>query len=350
MKNLTTIALASSLALFVGCAADPAGTSTDPGTDDPSSDPTNPDPTPQVTDVTGMYAMHSTFDISTNMPGTVGDVVNTIISATDDPDDPTKWVVDLMLSKMSSGTFKSLLQGAEPFVVGYINDRILSIAPDFVSTMVQMGKDFGDIAKNFGLVETLNVAGSVDAGLMSVHTVTGAHFKLDTQEADFAFADFGTPNVVVNGVAVTLASGNKLAIADHKLPLSYGKILRIGLDGMIIPALDATATNLDQLLEAKVDCNAVGQAMADAIGFGGASTFAAGCHLGLQAGADLIYSKITGIDATALNFDIAGTVRAVDSNNDGKADKLQTGAWTGMLSYGSTPSPLAPATFYGTRM
>ena len=347
MKNLT-IALASLvLGSVAGCATD------GPGNTDPGTDPTNPNPgpddAPKAADASGTYAMHSTFDIASNMPGKVGEVVNTIISATDDPDDPTKWVVDLMLSKMSSGTFKSLLQGAEPFVVGYLNDRILQIAPDFVSTMVQMGNDFGDMAKHFGLVEKLEITGSGTA-YMSTHTVTGAHFKIDSQEQDFAFADFQVANVVVPQVGVTLDASGKLAIASHKVPLSFGKVLRIGLDGMIIPALDATATNLDELLEAKVDCGAVGQAMANAIGFGGASTFEAGCHLGLKAGADLIYAKLTGIDATALEFDIAGTVRAVDTNSDGKADKLQTGAWTGTLSYASTPSPLAPATFFGARM
>ena len=347
MKNLALALASFALATAAGCAAD-SPTNGDPTT---NPDPTQPggDDAPKAADASGTYAMHSTFDIATNMPGKVGEVVNTIISATDDPEDPTKWVVDLMLSKMSSGTMKSLLQSAEPFVVGYLNDRLLQIAPDFVTTMVQMGNDFGDMAKHFGLVEKLEVTGS-GTSYMSVHTVTGAHFKIDSQESDYAFADFNTPNVVVNQVGVTLDATGKLAIASHKLPLAFGKVLRIGLDAMIIPALDATATNLDELLEAKVDCAAVGQAVADAIGFGGAGTFEAGCHLGLQAGADLIYSKISGIDSTALEFDIAGTVRAVDTNADGKADKLQTGAWTGTLSYGSTPSPLAPATFFGARM
>lgn len=348
MKNLTIALATLALGTVAGCAADAVG-SNDPGTDPTITDPTGPDDAPKPTDVSGSYAMHSTFDIATNMPGKVGDVVNTIISATDDPDDPTKWVVDLMLSKMSNGTFKSLLQSAEPFVVGYLNDRILQIAPDFVSTMVQMGNDFGDMAKHFGLVEKLDITGA-GSTYMSVHTVNGAHFKIDSMEQDFAFSAFGVDNVVVPQVAVTLDAAGKLNIASHKVPLSFGKVLRIGLDGMIIPALDATATNLNQLLEAKVSCAAVGQAIANAIGFGGASAFEAGCHVGLTAGANLIYAKITGIDTTALEFGLAGTVRAVDSNADGKADKLQTGAWTGTLSYASTPSPLAPATFFGTRM
>jgi hypothetical protein len=352
MTKSFSIALALALGSFAaGCAGSSSGTDDpmDPNGDPTNPDPTNPDPTPKATDVSGKYAMHSTFDIASNMPGKVGDVVNTIISATDDPDDPTKWILDLMISKMSSGTFKSLLQGAEPFVAGYLNDELLSVAPDFVTTMVQMGNDFGDMAKHFGLNETLDVTGS-GTSYMSVHTVTGAHFKIDTQEADYAFADYQVDNVVVNQVGVTLDATGKLSIASHKVPLSFGKILRIGMDAMIIPALDSSATNLDELLESKVDCAAVGQGIADAIGFGGASTFEAGCHLGLQAGADLIYSKIAGIDSSALEFDLAGTVKAVDTNSDHKADKLQTGNWTGTLSYAGTPAPLSPATFYGERM
>lgn len=351
MKNLSIALMSAALATAAGCAADSPGS-----TDDPTQDPGNPDdptcggdgcdnPTPKTISVDGTYAMHSTFDLATNAPGTVGDVVNTIIAATDDPEDPTKWVVDLALSQMSGGVIKSALQSAEPYVVGYLNDQVLSFAPSFVSTMVTMGKDFGQMSKNFGTVETLAISGAT-----SVHTVTGAHLKIDTNEQDLMFSAYGMDNVVVNGVGITAdASTGKVQIAEHKLPLAYGKILHIGLDAMIIPALSAGASDLNSLFENLVDCDAVGQAIDDYIGFGGASTYASACHLGLTAGANLIYSKINAIDATALTFDIAGTVRAVDSNSDGKADKLQTGAWSGMLSYGSTPSPLAPATFYGQR-
>src|SRR2546429_5119784 len=44
-------------------------------------------------DASGKYSMQSSYDLSTNMPGTVGTVVNQFIAATDDADDPTKWVL-----------------------------------------------------------------------------------------------------------------------------------------------------------------------------------------------------------------------------------------------------------------
>jgi hypothetical protein len=234
-------------------------------------------------------------------------------------------------------------------VAGYLNDRLLSIAPDFVTTMVQVGNDFGDMAKHFGLNETFEVAKS-GTGYNSTNTVLGAHFKLDTVETDIAFVDYQIPNVVAPNVGVTMDTYGKLTVADHKLPLSYGKILRVGLDVVIIPMIDPTAHNLGELLTHKVDCQAVGANIAAAIGFGGASTYATACTAGLQFGANAIYQKIGAIDSSALEFGLTGVAKGVDTNNDGKLDKIQTGAWAGTLSYAGTPAPLAAATFNGARM
>ena len=304
-------------------------------------------------DATGKYSMASTFDISTNMPGTVGVVVNDFINATSGPNQPTKWILDQIIGKMSNGTLKSILQGAEPFVAGYLNDRLLSIAPDFVTTILLVGNDFGDMAKHFGLNETLDVSKAA-ADYSSVVTATGVHFKIASVDSDYAFADYQVPNVIANGVVVKLDTTNKLTIADHKMPLSYGKILRIGLDAAIIPLVDANATNLGGLLNDLVDCAAVGVAIDDAMyanfGFdlGNAGSWQLACTAGLQFGASAIYTKIAAIDASALEFDVNGTAKAVGTA--GKVTTLQTGKWAGMLSYSGTPAPLSTATFVGTRM
>ena len=215
--------------------------------------------------------------------------------------------------------------------------------------MVQVGRDFGDIAKQFGLNETLELT-HAGTDYTAVHTVTGAHFKLGNQEADFAFANYNTPNVVVNNVAVTMDATGQLTIASHNVPLAYGKLMRLGLDAAIIPVLDPSARNLGDLLAHLVDCQAVGQAIADAIGIGSASTFAGACTLGLSAGANFVYSKIDAIDGTALQFGLAGTVKGFDKNNDRTIDTLATGTWSGTLTYGTAPAPLAPSTFFGERM
>src|SRR5262249_12820146 len=109
------------------------------------------------------------------------------------------------------------------------------------------------------------------------------------------------------------------------------------------------ARSLTDLLAHKVDCQAIGNAIGDAIGFG-ASSFRSACTSGLNAGANLVYQKIDAIDATALEFGLNGSARATDTNNDRRIDAIQTGTWSGTLAYGGTPAPLAPATFFGERI
>jgi hypothetical protein len=340
---------------ITGCAADSPGNPTG-GSDTGSGggDQGGGDDAPHPMDATGKYHVQSTFDISTNMPGTVGVVVNDFIAATDDADDPTHWILDQIIAQMPNGTLKSLLSGAEPFVAGYLNDQLLNIAPDFVDTILQVGNDFGDMAKHFGLNETLDIA-KAGNDYTSVVTADGVHFNINGNQTDLAFSDYQIANIVANNVGVTLDVYGKVSIAEHKMPVSYGKVLRVGLDAVIIPAIDANATNLNELLADHVNCSAVGQAINDALvqqfGYGGgAGTWTSACTAGLNFGAQEIYGKIAGIDASALEFDLTGTAKAVDTNHDSKADALQTGKWTGTLSYSGSPAPLAAATFTGTRM
>ncbi|MGN6108512.1 MAG: hypothetical protein ACTHU0_25630 [Kofleriaceae bacterium] len=308
--------------------------------------------TEEPVDASGSYKLRSKFDLATNAPGAVGDVVNAIIAATDDPDDPTAWILDQAIGAMPSGTLKTLLVNAKPFVAGYLNDRLLDLAPDFVSTMVQVSNDFGQLAKNFGLNEKLEVSrGGIEGeSYLAIHTVNGAHFKIDHIESDHAFADYGLASIVVDNVGVTLDDHGKLGISSHQLAVSYGKVLRIGLDAAIIPLIDPGASNLAELMASKVDCVAVGDAIADAIGFGGASTFASACSAGLVAGAGYIYDKISAIDSTALQLGITGAAKALDKDGNGTIDTIQTGTWSGDATYAGSPAPLSDATFYGSRL
>jgi urease alpha subunit len=95
---------------------------------------------------------------------------------------------------------------------------------------------------------------------------------------------------------------------------------------------------------------AIGQVIAAVVGMGGASTYTAACKAGLDRGADYIYSKLAAIDGAALDLGLAGTARAIDKDRDGGVDTLAAGAWTGTISYGGEPAPLAGATFFGARM
>jgi len=350
MQTTTRLALILALALgatTTACATDPAAMGG--GDDDGGGSGSGSSEQPKPLDATGTFAMHSTFDLATNMPGTAGSVVNAIIAATDNKDDPTRWIVDQILVQLDDGPVKSGLQLLRDLGVGALNNELLKLMPDFVKTVVKVGNDFGDLAKHVGLNETL-VLTKTDAGYSAVHSVVGVHYKLGTQEGDLALANYHVPSVVVSNVGVTMDVTGQLTIAAHDVPLAYGQLLRLGLDAAIIPLIDPSAHTLNDLVMHKVDCAAVGDAVAGAIGFPSASgTIEDACVVGLTGASNFVYSKIDAIDASALKFSINGTARAVDKTADHKIDAIQTGTWAGTLAYGSTPTPLLPATFFGER-
>jgi hypothetical protein len=349
MTNKLTVLLALSLGAAAGCAADAptVGPGTGSGNGPGSGSGSNDAPTPAT--IEGKYAITSDYDLAANAPGQVGAIANAFIDMTDSPDDPAKWIVDHAIDQIPNGTFKSLAQGVAPLVTGYLNDQLLSVAPDFVSKIKDIGNKFGDIAKHFGTIDTLDVAKS-GAAYTTTHTVTGAHFVIDTVAMDFLFTDYSLTNVTVPGVASSYDPTGKLSVGDHKVPLAYGKILRIALDQAIIPMVDPGAPDLAGALGDLVDCSQVGQAIADQVGFGSASMYGSACTAGLAAGANLIYQQIANLDSSALEFGINGTCKATDTNHDGKLDTLTRGAWNGTATYAGTPAPLATATFFGARM
>ena len=357
MKTASNLSLALALTFGfgianTGCATDsPDDEMGDEGGD---GDEGGGDDAPRPMDATGKYQVRSTFDIASGAPGKVGEVANAIIAMTDGPNDPTEWILEQIIAKMEPGTLKNIATSAKPFVSGYLNDRLLDIAPEFVGKVVKLGNGFGQMTKNFGLNETLEVAPAGQAYNGTVAAI-GVHFEIDNVESNIMFADNAIAAVTANNVAVSLDAYGKLEISEHKLPLSYGKVLRLGLDEVVIPALDPQATNLNTLLTNLVDCQAVGVAINEALteqfGYGGgAGTWQSACTAGLNYGAQTIYTKLNGIDASALEFGLAGTAKALDANKDSKVDTIQTGKWTGTLSYSGTPAPLAAATFSGSRM
>jgi hypothetical protein len=355
---ITTPRLALALALGLAaistaCGSDPAHAGDGPGGDGPGPGSDQP---PRPLDPTGMFAMHSTFDLATNMPGTAGDVVKSIIDATDDDDDPTRWIVDQLIGTLDDGLTKSAANFVKEAVVSTLNNELLSVAPDFLSTAKQLGSDFGTIAKNFGLDETLALSGS-GGNYTAVHSIVGVHYQLGNQQGDLLLANYHLTDVVVPNVAVTMDQTGQLTIAAHSVPLAYGQVLRLGLDAAIIPMLDSTARNLGDLLNHHVDCAEIGNVVSDAIKNNNPfhitvapSAIEKACVAGLNAGASLIYNQIAQIDGNALTFSINGTARAVDKNNDRQIDAIQTGTWAGTLAYGATPTPLIPAAFSGERM
>jgi len=346
MMKIAPISFAFALALS-GCADSTVADDGNGGGGDGMGSQ-EPQTEPEV-DAQGTYRIHSTFDIATNMPGGTGSFVNGLIDATDDPDDPMSWLVDQMLAGMDDGTLKDILVGAKPFVIGYLNDQVTSLAPGLVGTIVEIGERMEDLLKEFGVNEKLQV-NLVDQTYIGRITADGVRFMIEGNAVDLLFAQHNIDDVIVDNVYVSLENQTKMKIGEHTLSLPYGKIVRLGLDAAIIPAIDPTATSLTDLLDNVVNCQGVGQSIANALNFGSQAFWASACLGGLGLAADQVYEQIAASDTT-LDFHLVGSSRAVDLNNDYKLDELVSGEWTGSMHYSGTPAPLGnPAKYVGKRM
>jgi hypothetical protein len=342
---LTTLAFAS-FSVLAAC----GDAATDDVPEEPGgpSNPGDPDGTPRTVDAAGSYRLHSTFDIATNMPGTAGSFVNGLIEATNDPDDPMSWLLDQMLATMEPGTLKTILVNAKPFVTPYLNSQLQSLAPDLVDTVTEIGHRMAYMTKNFGLEERLVVISS-DQQYVGQMTADGARFAIDaTTTIDAPFYAHDLDNVVANGIHIGYEN-DRLSVGDHTLALPYGKLVRIGLDVAIIPAIDPAATGLADLLDNVVNCTGVGQAIADEVDIGSPAFWKSVCLAGLDRAADAVYDQLVAADSL-LDFNLTGSARANDTNNDYKLDKLGFGEWAGTNKFEMTTVPLAqPATFNGNR-
>ena len=338
MKKIISLSMLFAVTV-AGCTSDPQGD--DPDGDDGGGDAAQPVPTTAE----GTYAMQSHFDLATNVPGTAGTITGQVIDATDSPGDPTLFIIQKLTAALPDGPVKHALASATPYVAGYLNDRLLEVAPTFVTKMLALASTFGQVTKDFGMTEVLEI----DEAGRAVKTIKGLRFEVDGARQELAFADHGLREPRVEGLGVTLSKTGVLAISEHTVGLRYGQVMRLALDQALIPLIDPASSNLGELFKGAVNCKAVGRLVYDAIGFGSASTFEAACTTGLAAGAGALYNLMSNIDGTALEFGLTGEARGVDRNRDGRMDEVVTGTWSGGLRYAGTPAPLATAKFFGTR-
>jgi len=306
-------------------------------------------------DPTGTYDMDNEFDIVSGLPGAAGDVINGFIEMTDDPYDPATFFLDFLASEIDSGFIEDLLDAARPALDGIVNDLILSYSPDFVTKILAIGDKLGQVTRNFGLESTLKieVVGGIEGDdLGATHTVRGVTLKVDGIEYKYTMAELSMTNIVVQDVSILMESENKLAVADHSFPLSYGSVIMVALNEIIIPLIDPFASNLEELLSNLVNCYAVGIEVADFIGFGSPGLYEGACEIGLSAAASELENQIRAIDDEAMVLSIHGDARPMDTNTDRKVDVLQNGHWEGTISYAGTPATLVrdDNTFRGERM
>lgn len=333
-KSLLTIAL-----LATGCVAAAPGEGGSNGKPVDDNDPSG-----ELIQLSSNYKLSSTFQIGASLPGPFGDALREITAATDEGDDPAKWMLQKIIDNMSSGTLRSTLNTFAGFAAGYLNDRLTSFAPNFVPAMKDVGARLNAAMQQLGTVSELKISKN-GTQLSAVHTVVGVRFgAIDTAPA-FLFASNGMSNIAVDKINIDIDRAGPVSIAEHKVPLTMGKVAVIALNQVVIPSIDPNARNLGELFTRLVNCDQVGSYLATAVGFGTASVYAAACRGGLTFGANSIVAKLEAQNGVAFEFTLKGKGFAEDGDSDNVAEAISGGTWSGAISSGGTPANLVNAKF-----
>jgi hypothetical protein len=307
-------------------------------------------------DPAGHYQVTSAFSLS-SVPAPAADVLAELTAMTDGTDDPSRYLIDLMIERLPDGTAKTYASAIAPYLAAYINQRLAQVAPKFVDGTRALSVGLSRIAQRFGTTESFDIATDgprvegddyVVESKWLQRTIIGVRFDLHAGRdiADVRFAPLGLPDITTKSL-VTLDRGSRggagsgsgsasaadrLSIAKHTTALPYTRMLRLGFDFAVIPDVVPGAHDLSSALVELVDCSRLGAAVSECVGIGSPSFYATACSAGLNALATKLYARLDAIGANALALELEGEARAVDANGDGPMDAISSGVWSGRFA------------------
>ncbi|HSN30160.1 MAG TPA: hypothetical protein VLT45_27925 [Kofleriaceae bacterium] len=328
----------------------------------PSSPPIDP---------TGTFALRTSLHLAAPLPGPATAFLADVRAATDDPDDPSRFLVDKLISELPDGRTKTIAAELAPFLAAYLDARLAETSPRLLPGMHAVSNALASFSQELQPIEELRIAPDAPpaertsatgdhaatfatdhaatfatdhvATVASDHAATIAITGLRIGKLDVPLALGGIPEPAV-AVRVTYEAG-ALTVGAHRLALPYSRLVRLALDRGIIPAVDPQANDLPTLLVDLVDCDHVGATMAEGVGVGPASVYADACVIALRAVAAEWYEHLDALDGMTIDLAIAGDARALDLDGDGRLDAIANGIWTGTLADVS----VAGSTFEGNR-
>ncbi len=286
--------------------------------------------------IAGTYSIESVLDFA--MPEAARPAVLAIESATDGPDDPSRFVVDAMIATLPDGPVAHVAAAAAPFIAAYLNSRLAAIAPKLAPGLAQLGAGLARLAQHLDLIETLQIA--ADGSMTRI--VTGVRFA--TGGPVVTLAEVGLPELAAT--AKLELRGGTLEVPAHTLAIPLTRLLRVGLDRFVVPAVDAHATDLAMALTELAQCPQLGAAVADELGIGSAALYATACGTAMTVIAADVDARIAAIGYAPLPLVVSGTALGLDTNEDGALDTIRDGAWIGQPG---SAFAIVGGTFAGSR-
>jgi hypothetical protein len=284
-------------------------------------------------DPNGVYRVDSSLDLVSGLEeGTVKSIVDNVIAFVESP---AAFLADLLLEQCGS-TCENLNRSV---VIAAFEVALNQFAPDLVNDFLEHGSNFAGLIQNFGVVSELTIDGS-----SGEHEMTGVRLTYGSDVHSFTMGQLNLDNVEAANISVTLSNNDRqVDLGEHGLPFSYGALIKLALEQVIIPLIDSSANNLQGFLANLIDCRVVADAIVDPEN-DLHSVVEAACIAARSFGAQYLVGLLDDIDGVGLEFVLSGSAEPVSTNGDDRANVLRNGRWEGTLQYpGSVMVTLDPS-------
>jgi hypothetical protein len=283
--------------------------------------------------VAGIFRVTSSYELA-QVPLSAGALLADLASATDDPDDPGRFLVEQLVAALPDPELRAIAHELEPVLAAGVQAELQAIAPKLAPGIVAIARGLERDARQLETHELwrIQLGGAVD------RVVTG----VGLDGVDISFADVGMPDGLA-AARMDLGTGGQLAITEEAMPIAYGAILRLALDRAVIPQVVPGTGDLAQALGTLVDCQQLGTRVQAVVGIGPVALYTAACRIALTQAADRFYARLAAIAPATI--DTTGTAVGIDHDRDGTMDEIRAGMWSGTLD----GAPFGIATFSGEK-
>ncbi|PIE65852.1 MAG: hypothetical protein CSA24_01775 [Deltaproteobacteria bacterium] len=306
-----------------------------------------PDVPPATAKLAGTFTLSNTFNITGQFSGSaLADVLNLLEDFSDDPDDPGKFIVDLILdeiqSQVDSGIFNQISNLFRSLLYTETNKLLQNLT--LVQNIKQIAKDLSDLARRFTIVSRMVSAAPQpgNAPMTVTHTLDRIKWTIGGQTMAYTFAQLGMADPTVSNLELTLSNGSNLAIAKHRFDLKFGAFLLVGLNSLIIPKVNSSAKSINDLLKGWVDCVSLGKTMDNATNnLIGPTIWQQGCESGLTMAGSYIEKQVLKLGTDQSKLEVQGQCKLTDQDSDTYYDTMTKGVWTGTFSLNGNPNVIA---------
>lgn len=272
----------------------------------------------------GRYEVVESFDVTEGLP-TALDMTLRILHGL--ADDPASFVVEFVRDLDSvPGWVESVLDfgPSRAVVIGLLRDVLSRVhLPGYVTELLDLGRDLDIALADMTLAGELEFPEPNEFGEgMGTHSLRSMRVPVDGMIVERNIS-------ATTEVQIQVAS--TITLPEHSLDVSFGQLVEIILNDVLLPRLPGSPDNLGDLVSGLLDCRAIADSLA-----GDSSTTASVVNSVCELGSTFIGAYLEDQITSLWSFEtlnLQGTADLEDTDGDYDRDVIRNGMstarWTG---------------------